>query len=215
MTNRTHSRARIAIVVGVIALALSGGGLWASAQIFGWGDYPGGRLSTVYEIEQSNHESGPTSYIIEIAPDGDRYEVTKTIIDRGQTADDLKAGFGLSGIMASIGVRVTPQADSIDLSPLSALDEREVEMAPDESYLLPDGARLTTAERAQIAGIDVVMGTYLHPDYPEQRVQIALTDQATNTLLYFPPLLVTEKRGADGSFETVYRLELIEFDHTP
>ncbi len=214
MTQLKRNPTRIGIAAGVIALLLAGSGLWASAQIFGWGDYPGGSVRTVYEIERSNDDAAPSDYIIEISPDGDRFEVTKTIIDRDQTVDDLQAGFGLSGVMASIGVRVSADADSIDLTPLSALDDREVEVGPDESYLLPDGARLTTAQRDQIAGIDVVMGTYIHPDFPDQRVQIALTDQATNALLYFPPLLVTEKQRTDGSFETVYRLELVEFERT-
>ena len=62
----------------------------------------------------------------------------------------------------------------------------------------------------QIAGIDVVMGIFIHPNYPEQRVEIALGNPEMSKLLLFPPLMIMEINGEVDS-----RIELVEFSHTP
>jgi hypothetical protein len=88
------------------------------------------------------------------------------------------------------------------------LDEKKVELKPNERYLLPDGAVLQTQNQDQIAGVTVIRGIYTHPNYPGQRVLLALANLETSKLLLFPPFLERQKDG-----KMVTRVTLIEFSY--
>jgi hypothetical protein len=185
-----------------IAVALMGGGLvWA--QIFGLGEYPGGQLRTVYSITGEDDPS-PGSYTLEITPEGDKFRV-RTVFESLEAQEDIDVGvFGF-------GFGFRPE-ERIDLTPLSALDEREVE--PGKSLVLPGGARLQTQEAAEIASVPVVMAVYTHPDFPDQRAIVAIPGVETRRLLVFPPLVQVEREEGD-TFEVITKIELIEFAREP
>jgi len=185
--------------VGVV-VALVGGGL-ALAQIFGLGPYPGGQLKTVYRLTGED-DANPGTYSLEIIPEGDKFRV-RTVIESLEKRDDIEVGF------FGFGFGFRP-GDRIDLTPLSALDEREVE--PNKSYVLPGGARLQTQDKTKIAGVEAVMGIYTHPDFPDQRAIIAISDRESRKLLVFPPLLQVEKQEK-GQFKLLAKIELLEFSH--
>lgn len=196
---------KLGMIIG-LGLALAIGGTLALAQLFGMGEYPGGHLKTVYEI--STEESpNPATFSLEIAPQPDgNYKITSTT-EAIESQDKIELGlFSLF----FLGYSLSPQSEKLDLTPLTALGEREVE--PHKTYVLEGGARLITGDRAQIAGLDVIMGTYTHPDYPDQRAQIALADVPTRKLLPFPPLLEVERQEG-GEYKTVDKVTLVEFLH--
>jgi len=186
-------------------VALIGGGL-AVAQIFGLGDYPGGSLKVAYEITSEGSES-PSTFAMEITPEGDLFRV-KTTSEALEKREDIELGlFGLF----FMGFSFQPEEeDVIDLTALQALDEREVE--PNKSYVLPGGTRLETGERSNIAGVDVVMGIFTDPDVPDQRAILALSDVTTRKLLPFSPLLQVEEKK-DGEFQVTNKIELIEVSY--
>ena len=191
------------VVVGLTTtFILSVAGL-ALAQIFGLTNYPGGQVKAVYSTTQEG-VSNPGSFTFEIVPEGEDFRVTSTS-ESTQTLEDLSSGaFGT--FLFGLGFRRNP--DQIDLSPLFALDEREVQ--PKKKLLLPGGANLETQAAAEMAGLPVVRGIYTHPDFPDQRVLLAFSDGATRKLLPFPPLLQLQKRqGAE--FVTTTSIELVAF----
>ena len=216
MAIRVDRRLITVIILWLLGLALVSGTALSQtppqlAYIFGMGPYPGGTLKTVFELQRGGMDK-PTHFItIEIVPNGDLYDMTETTKSPGQAADDMSTGMGKSGAAGAVGARYDERekAATIDLSPIQTLVDRNVEIEPNQNYYLPDGARLITEGWDQIAGIDVIMAIFLHPGFPNQRVQIALTDPATSALLSFPPLLIKEVDG-----EVQYRVELIEFVHT-
>lgn len=196
---------KLGMIIGLGLVLLIGGAL-ALAQLFGMGEYPGGHLKTVYEI--STEESpNPATFSLEITPlpDGN-YRIT-SITEAVESRDRIE--FGLFSLFF-LGYSLRPHSDKLDLTPLTALGEREIE--PHKTYVLEGGARLTTQGQAQIAGIDVIIGTYTHPDYPDQRALIALSDVPTRKLLPFPPLLQVEQQEG-GGYKVVDKVELIEFLH--
>ncbi len=210
MSKIHRSRIGVGIACGLVGLLCIGS--TASGQmLFGLGDeYRGGTLKTVYELTRSDSNL-PHIFSVEIVPNGNLYDVITTIVGQEQEGDNISTGFGGSGAAGAVGARYEEdEVADIDLSPLQALDERNVAVEPNQNYYLPDGARLVTQERTQIAGIDAVMGIFVHPNYPEQRVQIALADPEMSKLLLFPPLMIMEING-----EVDNRIELVEFSHTP
>jgi len=205
------NRIKLVLILGVIGALAVGG--WAMAQlILGLGEYPGGTLREVYTITHGGVDYPPTTYTVEIAPNGDRFDITELIESPGRPADAVGTGFGTSGAARGVGTQYKEgDEEEIDLSPLAVLEEREVTIEPNQSYLLPDGALLETGELSQIAGVEVIMATYTHPRYPTQRIQLALpVDREIAKLLVYPPLFVKEREG-----EMVRRVELVEFSHTP
>lgn len=196
-----YRAARWFLRVAVAALVLFGGSL-VLAQIFGLGPYQGGTLKTVYRFtSESDRNHGTMTF--EILPEGERFRV-KMIYDSLEKPEDIEK---LSKLFVGFGHR---EKSDIDLIPLLALDEREVE--PNKDLVLPGGARLQTQEKTKIAGIDVVMGIYTHKDFPDQRVIIAISDVATRKLLLYPPLLQLEKQE-QGQFKVQDKIELLEFSH--
>jgi len=210
MLNVKISRIKLVLILVAIGVLVAGG--WAMAQrfFFGMGEYPGGTLRVVYKIEHGGADYPPTTYTMEIKPNGNRFDVTEVTESLSRPADAVGPGFGRAGAAAAVRTRFEEAGGFIDMSPLSVLEERKVKLEPNQSYLLPDGAILKTGERTQIAGIEVIMAIYTHPGFPTQRVQFAsVVDEEIAKLLVYPPLLVTELEG-----EMVSRTELIEFKHT-
>ncbi len=202
---RSLKRPKLWIISG-LGLALLIGGAIVLAQLFGMGEYPGGHLKTVYQMF-SEESPNPATFSLEIKPlpDGN-YKVTSTT-EAIEPKDQVELGlFSLF----FLGFSLRPEEERLDLTPLMALGEREVE--PNKSYVLEGGARLVTQERSQIAGIEVIVGIYTHPNYPDQRALIALPDVATRKILPFPPLLQVEQRE-DGQYKVTAKVELIEFLH--
>ena len=210
MLNVCRSRIVVCVVCGLMTSFLVASTA-AGQLLFGLGeDYPGGTLKVSYEMLRSDSDM-IHKIVVEVVPNGNLFDVLTTLIGPGQEADSISTGFGGSGAAGAVGARYEEdEVADIDLSPLQTLDERNVAVEPNQNYYLPDGARLVTQDRTQIAGIDVVMGVFVHPNYPEQRVQIALADPETSKLLLFPPLMITEING-----EVDNRIELVEFSHTP
>jgi hypothetical protein len=97
---------------------------------------------------------------MEVKPNGDRFDIIETVESKGRKADEIGSGFGPSGAAGAARARFEPRReDIIDLSPLSVLDEKKVELKPNERYLLPDGAVLQTQNQDQIAGVTVIRGS--------------------------------------------------------
>lgn len=196
---------KLAIIVG-LGLILAIGGAIVLAQLFGMGEYPGGHLRTVYQIF-SEESPNPATFSLEIEPlpDGN-YKITSTT----EAIEPLEqVELGLFSLFF-LGFSLRPESAQLDLTPLMALGEREIE--PNKSYLLEGGARLVTQERAQIAGLEVIMGVYTHPSYADQRALIALPNVATRKILPFPPLLQVERQEG-GEYKTTAKVELTEFLH--
>lgn len=84
-----------------------------------------------------------------------------------------------------------------------------MELAPNQTYYLPDGARLVTQDWDEIAGIKVLRAIFLHPSYSNQRVQLAFADPDTSALLTFPILMIKEVDG-----EMSQEVKLVKFEHT-
>ncbi len=96
----------------------------------------------------------------------------------------------------------------MDLSPLSTMDDRNIEINPNDRILLPDGGRLVTEEEDTIAGLDVVMGTFTHSNYPNQRARFGFADRDKRDLLLFPAFFELIENGEVDS-----RIELVEFSY--
>ena len=215
MAIRVDRRLIGVIILGLLALALVSNTVFSQeapqlTDLFGLGEYPGGTLKAVFELQRGGEDATVHYHTVEIVPNGDLYDVTETIESPGQSAEDLSTGGGRGGAAGAVGAKYDEEkAATIDLSPLQTLVERNVEIEPNQNYYLPDGARLVTAGWDKIAGIDVIMAIFLHPSFPSQRVELALATPDTNALLAFPPLLIKEVDG-----EVQDRVELIEFQHT-
>lgn len=206
MFNRKRSRLQLVLVLAAVGVLIAGG--WALAQlIFGMGEYPGGTLRLVYMFERPDF--GPSIYTMEVKPNGNRFDIFETVESKGRKADEVGSGFGASGAAGAARARFEPRReDIIDMSPLSVLDEKKVELKPNDRYLLPDGAILQTGDRTQIAGVSAINAVYTHPNYPAQRVLFAIADLETSKLLLFPPFLERQKDG-----KMINRIKLLEFTY--
>lgn len=181
----------------------------ASAGIFGMGEYPGGKLKAVFLISEPNSEAPEREYTIDVEPQGDSFEVIEKVSSPGREREDVSTAFGASGGASAGGSQYSDDdSASMDLSPLSTIDDRNIEVKPNDRILLPDGGRLVTEEEDVIAGLDVVMGTFTHSNYPDQRARIGFTDRETRDLLLFPAFF---ELIDDGDVDT--RIELVEFSY--
>ncbi len=180
-----------------------------SAGIFGMGEYPGGALKAVFRISEPNSDAPERKYTIKVEPAGDGYDVTEKVSSPGRDRDAVSTAFGASG-GASAGGSQYDEGGSpgMDLSPLSTIDDKNLEIKPNNRIILPDGGRLVTDDEETIAGVDVVMGIFTHSNYPNQRARLAFADRETRDLLLFPPLFELLKEG-----EVETRIELVEFSY--
>ena len=168
----------------------------AIAGIFGMDDYPGGTLTAVFRIAEPNSDAPPRRYEMVIKPDENGYDVTEKVSSPGRPVDKVTTAFGASGGAGAAGSRYEEgDSPNIDLSPLSALDDKNVDIKPDQNYILPDGGRLVTQGTETVAGVEVVMGVFLHSNYPNQRVKMAFADRKTRDLLLFPAFFEREEKG--------------------
>ncbi len=212
MLNGGVSKIKWVLILGAICVLLVGS--WAMAQrFFGMGDYPGGRLKVVYELDDGDPDTSPAIYTMEVAPDpdGNGYDIREVTESQDRPADEVNLGFGAAGAAGGAGATFEEEEDveRIDMSPLDVLDDREVALNPDDQYLLPDGAIIKTGKRDKIAGIEVVRAVYTHPNYPAQKVELALADIETSKLLPLPPLMVRYYKG-----EVDRITKLVEFNYT-
>ncbi|MBS3788215.1 hypothetical protein KGY79_08495 [Candidatus Bipolaricaulota bacterium] len=192
----------IILAVALLQVSVFGG-------IFGMGEYPGGTLKAVFRISEPNSDAPAREYTIKVEPTGDSYDVTEKVSSPGRDREDVSTAFGASGGASAGGSRYDEGGSpSMDLSPLSTIDDRNIELKPNDRILLPDGGRLVTQEKDNIAGVDVVMGTFTHSNYPNQRARMAFADRETRDLLLFPSFFELLE---DGGVET--RIELIEFNY--
>lgn len=196
--------AGLVAAVGIYGVAQFGG------MMFGFGSYAGGTLHTVFEMQRGGEDAPLRTYMIDIVPDGDGYHMTETIDAPLLMRDDIGSGLGRSGAAGTAGARYDEEGQrrDIDLTPLSALEERNVTIEANQNYYLPDGARLVTEDVTEIAGIEVVMGTFVHPSYPGQRVIMSFAAPEVEALLLFPVYMLREVDG-----EQDYLVQLIEFTH--
>jgi len=141
--------------------------------IFGIENYPGGKTVEKFIIEEPDNEAPPRNYLFEVVPEGDTFNITDIIESPNRELEDVTSGFGASGAAGGANARYEEEdSPNLDLSPLSVIDDRNLEIKPNQNYLLPDGARLRTGETQEIAGIEVVIGTFIHPNYSNQRARI-------------------------------------------
>ncbi len=179
------------------------------AGIFGMGEYPGGTLRAVFVISEPDSDAPARRYEMNVTPEGDSYTVTEKVTSPGRARKDVSTAFGASGGAGAAGSQFEEgDTPNIDLSPLATLDDRDVEIEPNENYILPSGARLVTDGEKTVAGIEVVMGTFVHSNYPNQRVNMAFAGRDTRDLLLFPALF---EREEGGTVKT--RIELVEFSY--
>lgn len=210
----------VAFVVCSLTLSLGSGIAWGQTtpdrrpvvpRSFGLGllNYPGGTTKVVYEIWQAG-QGKPHLYTLEVIQRGDRYDVIESVTLFDVALGGVAMGFGPSGAAGAMAARFERfRGGNIDLTPLQVLEQRGIVVQPNQSYYLPDGARLVTGDATVIAGIDVVIGVYVHPGFPGQRVEMAFTKPEISGLLPFPPLSITEASGEIRS-----KIVLIEFSHT-
>ena len=210
ISQRGLARLVLGIVV-TIAVGLMG---WGQAH-FGLGEFPGGTLHVVYKIVRLLDDGSElyTTFTLDIFPNPDgTYTSRETFEAPNQELEDLTTGMRRAAQAAVAGARYEEEERAdIDLSPLQTLEEKGVQVQPHQNYYLPDGARLVTGELSEIAGIQVVMGTYLHPGYPDQRVILAFAaDPEVAELLPMLPLMIREVKGEED-----IKTQLIEFSYTP
>jgi len=188
------------------------GGQVRFQRSFGLGitNYPGGSTKVTYEIWQMGQEK-PHLYTLEIIQRGDKYDVVESTTLVDVPLGRVATGFGPSGAAGAMAARFELlRGGNIDLTPLRVLEEKGVVVEPNQSYYLPDGARLVTGDPSVIAGIDVVIGVYVHPGFPGQTVTMAFTKPEISRRLPFPPLSITEAGG-----EVRSKIVLVEFSYTP
>ncbi|MFP4588765.1 MAG: hypothetical protein ACLFN4_05040 [Candidatus Acetothermia bacterium] len=182
----------------------------ASSGIFGIEDYPGGSSLQAYLFEEPDTDKPSRSYSLEVIADGDNFDVLEEVESPGRKRGDVSSAFGPSGAAGGADARYEEGGGgNIDLSPLSVIDERDLDIEENEDYVLPDGARLKTGEAQDIAEVRTVIGTFVHPNYPDQRVTIGFVDRKIRDMLVFPPLLEVEKGG-----EVTTRVQLTNFERS-
>jgi len=182
--------------------------------LFGFGAYPdpGGTLHTVFEMQPG--PGAPTrTYTTDITPDGDQFLMTETIDAPALGLDEIQTGLGGGkGVAAVAGGRYEyKETPRIDMSPLGALEEHQVVVEANQTYYLPDGASYVTGDVEVIAGIEVIKGTFTHPEYPTQQAVIGTAlDAEISRLLQFPVYIRIEMDGVTQSLT-----QLIEFSYQP
>lgn len=223
MTTRRKTRW---VVLGLLAVGILGiAAIETMAQsegvnpdtwgyLFGFGQYPdpGGTLHTVFQM-QPGPGAPIRTYTTDIVPEGDQFLMTETIDAPTLQLSEITSGLGGGkGVAAVAGGRYEyKETAQINLSPLGALAEHGVVVEANQTYYLPDGASFATGEIELIAGIEVIKGTFTHPEYPTQQAVIGTAlDAEISKLLQFPVYIRIERDGVVQSLT-----QLIEFDYQP
>jgi hypothetical protein len=190
----------------------------ADVALFGGGAYPGGYLKYSYKVTREG-VAGHSITTTEIIPEENgmyRIEATSSDLLPEERVSVAFFGIGLRGL----GFRVpTSIRGTVDLSPLSALEEELLEAG--REYVLPDGGYLAAEEAGRIAGVDVVFAVYTHADYSNVSIRLAMpNDLMVRTLLplfpYLELLYAAEDEGAEAPpMRTFSTIELIEFVYEP
>jgi len=192
-------------------------------DLFGGSPYEGGYLKYSFKVSREGVESYSIT-TTEIIPQEDglfRIENSSTnVVPLGGVQ---VAFFGIP--LQGLGFRIpTSSGGSVDLSPLSAVEEETLE--PNSEMVLPDGGYLVVGDADEISGLDVVYATYTHADFTNVRIHLAMPIdlEIRNLLPLFPYLELeyeTDTLSSEGSEEevrmmrTFSRIELIEFVYEP
>lgn len=195
---------RLHVALAALTVLVLIGGSWALAQIFGIGPYTGGTLTVVYRLTNMENDPSPATLTLKIVPEGSKFRVTETfelLAERDQ----------LQVMVFSHGFVHVPKG-YLDMTPISALDAREVQ--PNREILLPEGAKLVTRGEVTIGGVKAVEGTYTHPKFEDQRAIIAISDLESRKILPYPPLLRIEKKEGE-KWTLVALTELVSVERKP
>lgn len=195
---------RLHVALATLTVLVLIGGSWALAQIFGIGPYTGGTLTVVYRLTNMENDPSPATLTLKIVPEGSKFRVTETfelLAERDQ----------LQVMVFSHGFVHVPKG-YLDMTPISALDAREVQ--PNREILLPEGAKLVTRGEVTIGGVKAVEGTYTHPKFEDQRAIIAISDLESRKILPYPPLLRIEKKEGE-KWTLVALTELVSVERKP
>jgi hypothetical protein len=165
--------------------------------------YPGGYTFLRYEVRVP--DKPPYSWVLEVLPKGDAYEVLVTFVREVSASEE----FSLFGVFMGAGL-LEEGMGMLPLAPLFSLWDKKIEVG--RSYLLRERARLITEREDEVLGIPVVAGTYVHPSYPDQRAIVYIPRLPHRALLFFPPYLRVEEKD-EGEYRLVEEIELVEFKH--
>lgn len=199
-----------------------GAGFWVLAQTGDYfQNYPGGFTQAAYQITTPELVN-PILLSFEIEPaSADLFTVTST---NRVTARRQDLAMGVTNGVAQAQLLIQDEA-------VRALLENRKNLRPQTSFILPSGARFTSAERETIAGVSVLCGMLIKPDRPTQRIFLAITADLT---LPFPPWIEQQEErssgGTVGSFDVclsllplaqqsgrsytkVFELKLTQFEH--
>jgi len=163
--------------------------------------YPGGYTFLRYEIRAPGKAT--LQWILEVIPKDDSYEV-KMAFTREIPASERFSLFNVYMGVETMGTEGFP------LASLFSVWDKEIE--PGKSYFLRRRARLVTEGEAEVLGIPVVTGIYLHPDYPDLQAVVYIPRLSHRALVLFPPYFRMEKKEGDG-WSVVEEIELVEFAH--
>ena len=185
------------------AAAFIAAGTWAQGLLPEL-PYPGGYTFLRYEVREPGEPA--LGWILEVVPKEEgAYEVRMTIVSEVSDTE----GFSLLGSFMGAGMW-EGEADVLPLTPIFSLWDKEVEVG--KNYLLRERARFITEREDEILGIPVVVGTYIHPAFPQQRAVVYLPRLSHRALLFFPPYIRVEEK-ADGEYQLMQEIELVEFVH--
>lgn len=179
-------------------------GLFVCAQSFlSELPYPGGYTFLRYEVRVP--DKPPFSWILEVLPEEDTYEVRMTFVREVPASE----GFSLFGIFMGAGL---PEqgTDMVPLASIFSLWDKE--LAVGKNYLLRERARFITEREGEILGIPVVVGTYVHPSFPDQRAIVYIPFLSHRAFLFFPPYFRVEEK-TNGEYQLLQEIELVEFRH--
>lgn len=202
--------ARVLFTVTLLGLAAWQVTAQPKGEFFGFGDYSGGTLHTVFDVQRAPGVP-PRQYITDITPETGQYHMTETIVALLDLIN-IETGLGKRGAAAVAGGRFAyKQTPALDLSPLGVLAEYGVTIEANQTYYLPDGASLVTGDIELIGGVEAIKGTFTHPQYPTQRAILGTPiDPAIGALLQYPVYFLLELEGQQGTL-----VQLIEFSYTP
>lgn len=174
------------LVLLALVLCIIGVGLGAAAQSGDYfANYPGGTTEAAYEIHTEELGNPITlGWRVEPAPGG-QFTVTTT---NRVTASREELELGVANGVAQAQLIIQDEA-------VRALLENRRSLGPHATFVLPGGARFTTAARETIQGVSVICGMLVDPDRPDRRTFLAITQDPT---LPFPPFAQMEQRRASG-----------------